>query len=95
MYYKNAKAALIIFDITKKKSFENARSWIDELNENASLDILIALVANKIDLVDDYQLNHEVRIIVVFVIPIKIILDLSAINNINKKGTNPRYIILK
>ena len=50
LYYKNAKAALVVFDVTKKESLERAKYWVSELNENADADIVVALVANKIDL---------------------------------------------
>ena len=51
---------MIVFDLTNKKTLENAKTWIEELNENASLDILIALVGNKADLVDERQMTFEV-----------------------------------
>ena len=59
MYYKNAKAALVVYDITKKESFERAKYWISELNENADADIVIALVANKIDLEDQRKVDKD------------------------------------
>lgn len=59
---------MIVFDITNKKTFENAKTWIDELNENASLDILIALVANKADMVESRQISSEVIILKIIII---------------------------
>lgn len=51
MYYRNAQAALVVYDITKPASFIKARHWVKELHEQASKDITIALVGNKFDLV--------------------------------------------
>lgn len=53
MYYRNAQAALVVYDITKPASFIKARHWVKELREQASKDITIALVGNKYDLVAD------------------------------------------
>ncbi|KAK6453789.1 Rab5-like GTPase [Scheffersomyces xylosifermentans] len=53
MYYRNAQAAIVVYDITKPASFIKARHWVKELHEQASKDITIALVGNKYDLVED------------------------------------------
>lgn len=51
MYYRNAQAALVVYDVTKSASFIKARHWVRELREQAAKDITIALVGNKHDLV--------------------------------------------
>lgn len=43
--------ALVIYDITKVKSFYNVLRWSEELMNNASENIKIMLVGNKLDLV--------------------------------------------
>ncbi|EGW33904.1 uncharacterized protein SPAPADRAFT_59281 [Spathaspora passalidarum NRRL Y-27907] len=53
MYYRNAQAAIVVYDITKPASFIKARHWVKELHEQAAKDITIALVGNKYDLVQD------------------------------------------
>ncbi|KAI5962684.1 VPS21 [Candida pseudojiufengensis] len=53
MYYRNAQAAVVVYDITKPASFIKARHWVKELHEQANKDITIALVGNKYDLVED------------------------------------------
>ena len=35
MYYRDACAAICVFDITQKNTLENAESWIKELKSNA------------------------------------------------------------
>lgn len=52
MYYRNAQAALVVYDVTKPQSFIKARHWVKELKEQATKDIIIALVGNKIDIVE-------------------------------------------
>lgn len=52
MYYRNAQAALVVYDITKAASFIKARRWVKELQDQALKDITIALVGNKYDLVE-------------------------------------------
>ena len=53
MYYRNAQASAVVYDVTKAASFEKAKSWVKELQRQANPDIVIALVGNKIDLVAD------------------------------------------
>ena len=49
MYYRGARAALVVYDITNFNSFERAKSWIEELHRQAKPDIVIALAGNKCD----------------------------------------------
>ena len=57
---------MIVFDLTNKITFEKAKIWIDELNEKASLDILIALVGNKVDIPEKRQIKKEVKYIMIY-----------------------------
>ncbi|KAL9933551.1 hypothetical protein V8E36_007727 [Tilletia maclaganii] len=50
MYYRNAQASAVVYDVTKASSFEKAKSWVKELQRQANPNIVIALVGNKIDL---------------------------------------------
>ncbi|KAL1634281.1 Vacuolar protein sorting-associated protein 21 [Diplodia intermedia] len=52
MYYRNAQAALVVYDITKASSLTKAQHWVAELQRQASPGIVIALVGNKADLVE-------------------------------------------
>lgn len=61
MYYRNAQAALVVYDVTKPASFVKARQWVKELHEQASKDITIALVGNKYDLVENDNEEDVVR----------------------------------
>ncbi len=52
-YYKGAKGAFIVFDISNKTSFENVDRWIKEIKMLAELDIFIILIGNKSDLEEE------------------------------------------
>lgn len=51
MYYRNASAAVVVYDITKSSSLARAKEWVNELQKQASSDLVICLVGNKLDLV--------------------------------------------
>jgi len=53
MYYRNAQSALVVYDLTKASSLVKAKHWVAELQRQASPGIVIALVGNKLDLVED------------------------------------------
>ncbi|OWM84866.1 hypothetical protein CDL15_Pgr027653 [Punica granatum] len=49
-YYRGALGALLVFDVTKPKSFENVNRWLKELRDHADSNIVIMLIGNKTDL---------------------------------------------
>lgn len=59
MYYRNAQAALVVYDITKPSSLVKAKHWVAELQRQASPGIVIALVGNKLDLCEDDAPEQE------------------------------------
>merc|ERR1712205_48184 len=50
MYYRGAAAAIVVFDITNKESFNGAKSWVKELQRRGDPNVVIALAGNKADL---------------------------------------------
>ena len=58
-YYKDIYGALIIFDLTKKESFNNAKNWLEELKENSPKDVVFCFLGNKSDLVNDREIPYE------------------------------------
>ena len=58
LYYKNARAAVVVFDVSNSATFERAQKWVNELLEKANPGIVIALCGNKIDL-EERQVNKE------------------------------------
>lgn len=51
MYYRNAQAAIVAYDLTKGSSLDKAKAWIKELQRQGHPNIVIALIGNKLDLV--------------------------------------------
>eukprot|EP00767_Chilomastix_cuspidata_P000875 gnl/Chilomastix_cuspidata/1250.p2 GENE.gnl/Chilomastix_cuspidata/1250~~gnl/Chilomastix_cuspidata/1250.p2 ORF type:complete len:206 (+),score=89.81 gnl/Chilomastix_cuspidata/1250:38-655(+) len=49
-YYRGAAGALLVYDITKRSTFEHLTEWLDEMREKASDEMVILLVGNKCDL---------------------------------------------
>ena len=58
-YYKGAKGALLVYDITNKKSFDNLDRWISDLKINGDEKISIVLLGNKSDLESQRVISTE------------------------------------
>lgn len=43
---------MLVYDITKRQSFDHVARWVDELRAHADSSIVITLIGNKADLVD-------------------------------------------
>ncbi|OMJ70274.1 hypothetical protein SteCoe_31785 [Stentor coeruleus] len=57
-YYRQAKGALIVYDITDRKSFDKVVSWIKELKSQAEKNIVIVVAGNKSDMEKERQINR-------------------------------------
>lgn len=49
-YYRSAVAALLVFDLSKRDSFESLGEWLAEIKANANPTLTVTLVGNKADL---------------------------------------------
>ena len=49
-YFRGASGALLVFDITRRSTFEHATSWLHDLRQIAEEGIVVILVGNKSDL---------------------------------------------
>ena len=58
-YYKGAKGALIVYDITNKYTFESVDKWVQDLNSFGDKNLTLLLVGNKSDLEDKRQITKE------------------------------------
>ena len=58
-YYKGAKGALLVYDISRKSTFENIDNWLLDLKTNGDKDILIILIGNKADLLEKREVSIE------------------------------------
>lgn len=58
MYYRGAFGALVIYDITNRRSFESANRWIADIRKLAG-EIPIVIVGNKKDLEENREVTEE------------------------------------
>ena len=58
-YYKGAKGALIVYDVTQKTTFDKIERYIDELKDNADKNVFMVLVGNKSDLEGNRMILKE------------------------------------
>ena len=59
VYYKGAKGAFIVYDITSKKSFDNIDKWITEIKEKNNNEVKLVIIGNKIDLDNNREITFE------------------------------------
>jgi len=59
IYYKGAKGALLVYDISRKETFNNINRWINEIKNNSDENINILLIGNKCDLEEARQISQE------------------------------------
>jgi small GTP-binding protein len=59
-YYRNSKGIILVFDVTEARTFQDVEIWLNEIKVNCrDEDLVIALVANKIDLVEKRKVSIE------------------------------------
>ena len=59
-YYRNAKACLIVYDITRRETFDNVKTWADQyMQSNASGMKSAIILGNKKDLNDQRQIKKS------------------------------------
>ena len=63
MYYRNARAAVVVYDISDAETFERAKAWVSDLREKIDLDTVIALVGNKVDLGEEVSFDCETIVV--------------------------------
>ncbi|XP_022756752.1 ras-related protein RABA4c-like isoform X1 [Durio zibethinus] len=49
-YYRGAVGAMLVYDTTKRQSFDHVARWLEELRGHADKNIVVMLVGNKSDL---------------------------------------------
>lgn len=57
-YFSNAAAGIIVFDTTRRATFEHVKTWMLEF-QIIGKPVPIVLVGNKIDLVDEREVSRE------------------------------------
>eukprot|EP01129_Flabellula_baltica_P015709 TRINITY_DN80_c0_g1_i2.p1 TRINITY_DN80_c0_g1~~TRINITY_DN80_c0_g1_i2.p1 ORF type:complete len:213 (+),score=48.34 TRINITY_DN80_c0_g1_i2:42-680(+) len=59
MYYRGAKAALLVYDITSTESFNRVKDWVNELKTNLTEEIIMQVVGNKKDKESQREVHFE------------------------------------
>ena len=59
IYYRNADAAVVVFDTTQQISFKHLDSWIDAFTEVAGTEAVITIAGNKCDIVDENEVTND------------------------------------
>ncbi|XP_006644709.1 ras-related protein RIC2-like [Oryza brachyantha] len=49
-YYRGAVGALLVYDVTRRATFDNVARWLKELRDHTDHSIVVMLVGNKSDL---------------------------------------------
>mmetsp|Transcript_24091 Transcript_24091/g.63544 ORF Transcript_24091/g.63544 Transcript_24091/m.63544 type:complete len:209 (-) Transcript_24091:25-651(-) len=57
-YIRDAAAAVVVYDITKRSSFQGTRKWIDDVRAERGQGAMIALVGSKSDLSAERQVSE-------------------------------------
>jgi small GTP-binding protein len=57
--YADVKGAILVYDVTKTKTFEKVENWIIDLRQKTSLNIPIILAGNKSDLTFLKNVDYE------------------------------------
>lgn len=58
-YYKGSQGVLLVYDICDRKSFDDAKSWLNEIEKYANPNIVKILVGNKADMNRSRTVSQE------------------------------------
>ena len=59
LFYRDADAGIVVFDLTDQESYDKAQKWIDELKKARGDNIHIAIAGNKVDLIDKRVISNS------------------------------------
>ncbi|TAQ85023.1 hypothetical protein B7494_g6658 [Chlorociboria aeruginascens] len=58
-YIRDSSVAVVVYDITNMKSFQNTKKWVDDVRGERGNDVIIVLVGNKTDLNDKREVTTQ------------------------------------
>jgi len=58
-YYRGAVGALVVYDISRRQTFDNITRWLDELHTHSDMNVVTVIVGNKTDLMDAREISKE------------------------------------
>ena len=59
-HYRKAVGGLVVYDVTKRNTFDNVLQWLSDLRNGGERGCVVALVGNKIDLLERNTRKREV-----------------------------------
>ncbi|KAH8888191.1 ras-domain-containing protein [Thozetella sp. PMI_491] len=59
-YFRGASGALLVFDLSRKETFQHVMDWLNDLRQIAEPDIVVVLVGNKADLAQEADNKRQV-----------------------------------
>lgn len=57
-YYRGAAGALLVYDITRRETFNHLSRWLEEARANGNPDMVIMLIGNKSDMESRRQVSY-------------------------------------
>ncbi len=58
-YYRGAMGALVVYDISKRQSFEGLPRWLEEIRAFSERNLVLVLVGNKTDLNNSREVSRD------------------------------------
>eukprot|EP00056_Hartaetosiga_gracilis_P020323 m.18788 g.18788 ORF g.18788 m.18788 type:complete len:219 (-) comp8359_c0_seq1:149-805(-) len=58
-YYRGAAGALLVYDITRRDTFQHLATWLEDAKAHSNPNMVIILVGNKSDLGEERQVSYE------------------------------------
>ncbi|KAJ9562989.1 hypothetical protein OSB04_008149 [Centaurea solstitialis] len=58
-YYRGAVGALLVYDISRRQTFDSIGRWLNELHTHSDMNVVSILVGNKSDLKDDREVSTD------------------------------------
>ncbi|KAL6536009.1 Ras-related protein RABB1c [Orobanche hederae] len=58
-YYRGAAGALLVYDITRRETFNHLASWLEDARQHANANMIIVLIGNKCDLAHRRAVSTE------------------------------------
>ncbi|XP_030471148.1 ras-related protein RABA5a-like [Syzygium oleosum] len=56
-YYRGAVGALLVYDISRRQTFDSVGRWLNELHTHSDMNVITVLVGNKSDLKDAREVS--------------------------------------
>ena len=58
-YYKGSHGIILVYDVTNVQTFENVKTWVNQIREEALPNVVIYIAGNKIDMEDERKVEKE------------------------------------